>query len=432
MSLPDALDYAKTHQPSLRAAQARAQAALAEAAIPRAQWFPRFGASAQLYAGTANNTTALYTGTGGIDLPRIGASPSRVPSTAGWAPYGASLAAIGVRQEAFDFGRIAAQSAVLDAAASAAQSTAQVEELDLKLTVKEAYFAVLAAKAILAASEAAYQRAKQERDDAAARVKAGLRSPIDLTRPEADLKKFDAGRIRAKGSLAAAQGVLAAVVGYSQTLLDAAGAPAAPPPPPQMKGAVQQALAQDPDVLGAQARLEAQQARTRAELYGLFPDLMFTATFSGREGGAPPSTQGLPPAPGAGFLPGVPNWDVGLVLNWTFFDEAVFARRKSSREHEAAALADLDAVRLKMSSAVEQAYIALDIALEALPALQGAVDAARANHDQADARFKAGLGTAVELADADALFVDAEIQAALGQFESDRARARLARAIAEP
>ena len=42
-----------------------------------------------------------------------------------------------------------------------------------------------------------------------------------------------------------------------------------------------------------------------------------------------------------------------------------------------------------------------------------------------------GLGNAVELADAEAVRTDAEIQLALGQFEVARARAAFGRAIAE-
>src|SRR5581483_12466870 len=111
MSLPEALDYARQHQPSLKAAQARAQAALAQSAVPWAQWAPRLGATAQVLVGTANNTTASYVGAGGIDIPRIGATAS-YPSPAaspGWAPYGSTFAGIGVHQELFDFGKIAAQ-----------------------------------------------------------------------------------------------------------------------------------------------------------------------------------------------------------------------------------------------------------------------------------------------------------------------------------
>jgi outer membrane protein TolC len=428
MSLPEALDYARQHQPSLRAAQARAQAALAASAIPRAQWAPRLGLTAQLLVGTANNTSASYVGSAGIDVPRIGGTASVLPSTASWTPYASSLAGLGIRQEVFDFGKIAAQSAVLDAAAAAEKSRADVSGLDLELSVKSAYFAVLAAKAILAASEAAYARAKEERDDAAARVSAGMRSPIDLTRPEADLMKFDAGRIRARGSVATAQAVLAAVTGFPEGLLDTQGAAPEVTPPPAMKEALERSLAQNPELHAFESRLTAQRAQSRAIFMELLPDLWATAALTGREGGAPTSTV-LPQATGAGFLPGVPNWDLGLVLSWQFFDLAVLRRRDVSLRNEDAAQADLDAARLATSSAIQQAYYTFAGAREALPALQRAVDAAKANHDQAHARFKAGLGTAVELADADALLTDAQIQAALGQFEADRARAQLARAI---
>jgi outer membrane protein len=434
MSLPEALDYAQQHQPSLKAAQARAQAALAQAAVPWAQWAPRLGATAQVLVGTANNTTASYVGAGGIDIPRIGATASYPSPTAspGWTPYGSTFAGIGFRQELFDFGKIAAQAAVFDAAASAEKSRADVVRLDLELAVKQAYFAVLAAKAILNASEAAYQRAKEERDDVSARVQAGMRSPIDVTRPEADLMRFDAGRIRARGSLATAQAVLAAIVGYPQALLDTSGPAPEATPPPAMKAALERSLEQNPEVQLFEQRLKSQKALSRSVFMELLPDLWATGTFSGREGGATPNgfTSYAPAA--AGFAPGVPNWDLGVVLSWQFFDLTVLKRRDVSLRGEEAASADLDAVRMTTSSAIQQMYYALDVAKEALPALRRAVDAAKANDDQAHARFKAGLGNAVELADADAVLIDADIQLALGQFESDRARAQLARAIAEP
>ena len=56
---------------------------------------------------------------------------------------------------------------------------------------------------------------------------------------------------------------------------------------------------------------------------------------------------------------------------------------------------------------------------------------ARANWAQADARFRAGLSTAVELADAEEVLAGAEINVALGVFEVARTRAIFGRAIAE-
>jgi outer membrane protein TolC len=82
-------------------------------------------------------------------------------------------------------------------------------------------------------------------------------------------------------------------------------------------------------------------------------------------------------------------------------------------------------------AAVRQAYVRVEAARSALVALQNGVVAARANYDQADARFRAGIGTAVELADAEAVRTDADIQLAIGRFEVARTRAALGRLIAE-
>jgi len=83
------------------------------------------------------------------------------------------------------------------------------------------------------------------------------------------------------------------------------------------------------------------------------------------------------------------------------------------------------------TSAVQQAYVAVHVAQAALVGLERAVDAARANYAQAEARFKAGLGTSLELADAEAVRTDVEIQLAVGRYDALRARAVLARLMAE-
>jgi outer membrane protein len=75
--------------------------------------------------------------------------------------------------------------------------------------------------------------------------------------------------------------------------------------------------------------------------------------------------------------------------------------------------------------------VTAQVAQVALVALRRSVDAARANYAQADARFKAGLGTSLELADAEAVRTDAEIQLAVGEYDIQRARAALARLLAE-
>jgi outer membrane protein len=127
----------------------------------------------------------------------------------------------------------------------------------------------------------------------------------------------------------------------------------------------------------------------------------------------------------------VPNWDVGLVLSWPLFDRTVTARRDASNARTQADAAVVQSARDRLTASVQQAVLELHSSREAIPALEAAERAARDNQAQADARFRAGLGTSTELADAEALLTDAQIQLAVGRFSVSRAGARLGRVLAE-
>jgi len=430
MTLDVARTYAREHQPSVRAALARVAAAQEAAKVPRAQWLPQIGATAQIYVATANNTTAQYITTPDLDIPRIGGSTVVDASHAALQPYGSTLAAIGIGQEVFDFGRIAAQSAAADAQVEVARHGSDLAKLDVDFGVEEAFYAVLAAKGVLKASDEAYDRTREHRDLAKAGVASGLYSPIELTRAEADLARFDIGRIRARGGVTEAQATFAATVGVSDLMLDANGDFPSGTDAPTLRAALDQAAARDPRVAAAIARVRAQEATTRAIFAAMRPDLSATGTFSGRAGGGAPSGAGYA-ADYDGWLPSVPNWDVGLVLTWPIYDGTIVARGRASRAQEAAMRDDVDALKQLLTADVQRAYIAMTVARDALPGLERAATAAVANYAQADARFKAGLGTAVELADAEALRTDAEIELAIGKFDLAKARAQLSRVIAE-
>ena len=428
LKLSEALAYAAAHQPRLVAARARVAAAQADAAVPRAQWLPTVGAAAELVVATTNNTTATPIGTGVLDLPRIGGTKSTSPGSL--APSPTTLIGVGVSQEIFDFGRIAAQSAALDAGVVAERHESRAVELDIAFAIESAYFAVQAARAIVVAAEGAYARATAHRDLARAGVDAGLRPPIEMTRAEADRMRFDVGRIRARGGLQAAQVQLAAAVGADDAALDAADdAGSTSAGAMSLEAAIKQAASRDPLVLEALARVKEQEARTRAIKAELRPHLWLTSTFSGRAGGAAPSSGDE--AYGQGWIPSVPNWDVGVVLGWRVFDGTVLARADASRAREQVRRAELDGARQQQIAAVQRAYVAGAVARDAVGALTRAREAAQANYAQVEARFKTGLATGVELADAEGLRTEAEIQEALGRFEVERTRAALGRAVGE-
>jgi outer membrane protein len=430
ITLDDALAYARTHQPAIQASLARVRTEEANAKVPWGEWQPTLGATAQIFGATPNNTTASYFVPEEMALPRIGGSTAVTPAGATWKPYASTLVGASIFQEVFDFGRIAAAAAAADAKVEIRKHGSDAERLDVELGVEEAYFAVWAAKGVWTASEEAYQRTRTHRDLAKAGVDSGLRSPIELTRAEADLSRYDIGRIRARGGLLVAQSVLAASMGAPELSLDVSGAPPSPAALPSLARSIETAAARDPVLLEALARLKAQEKTTGAIGARLRPNLVATGTLSGRAGGGAPSGDGPVPA-GNGFLPDVPNWDVGLILSWTLFDGVTFAERNASRAEEAVRKDEVALYKEQEVAAVENSYVRVTVANAALPALKSAVTGAVANYAQADARFRAGLGNAVELADAEALRTDADVQFALGLFEATRARAIFGRAIAE-
>jgi len=429
MTIAEALSYAREHQPAIRAALSKVKAQMETAKVPSGQWLPTVGLTLQGFGMTANNTTGTYVQPFYMDIPRIGGTPSRTESTAQLSPYASTFAGAGVLQELFDFGRIGAQRAAADALVDVSKHDADAARLDIDFSVEEAYFSVLAAKSIIKAADEAYGRAKVHRDLAKRGVDSGLRPPIELTRAEADLERFDVGRIRARGGLSVAQAVLAAAVGAPDAAIDTSGEAPQPAQMPSLSQAVALAQSRDPRIAAALAQLQAAEKRTTAIGAELRPDLSVTGTISGRAGGAP-ATSGAGPT-GAGWIPDVPNWDVGILLTWPLFDGTIAARRDAAKSEEQVRHDEIDIMRLQEVAAVNESYVQVQVARAALAGLQNTVIAAKANYDQADARFRAGIGNAVELADAEAVRTDAEIQLALGQFELARARAAFGRAIAE-
>ncbi len=430
MSVQEAVLYAWAHQPTLQAMQARMEVAKRSASLLRAEWLPQLGATAQIFGGTMNNTTAMFLGVKSVDLPRIGASQSGADANLGDV-YPSTLVAVGLRQTLFDLGRMTMQAEVVDKEVQIAKLRVIEERLAMGLQIETSYYAVLAAKAVESVATDAEVRATLRREMVKAGVERGLRPTIDVTRAEADRTRFEVARLRAHGSVELTQATFAAAVGVPELLLDAVDGTSdlrmhdsllLP-----LGDALRTAMEQDPAVQAALQRLLQQQAATRATTMQWLPTLQLTASLSGRAGGAPTNSG---PSGVSGLMPSVPNWDVGVILSVPVFDGQILARRAHSQAQEVVLRYELDAQHRQVLANVQRSYTAFAMAKESLQALGAASEAARQNYDQANARFRVGLSTSVDLADAEALRTEAEIQLVMGRFEVARARAQLNRSIA--
>lgn len=424
--LDEAISLARAHAPALAAARLRELAATSEVDAVRAQWSPRVGAFAQVVGATANNSTTTLLGVSTVDVPRVGGT--KVSSTMDLAPYASTALALGVRQQVFDFGRIAAERAAAEAVVEIERTRVAGAGIDLASAVEQAFWAVLAARAVEDATVAAVARATRHRDQAKANAQSGMRPPIELTRAEADLARYEAATLRATASVHVARSVLAAVVSVPELELDASPTDATPAALPTLASALDRG-ANSPLVAELRARVAAQRAETARLAAQSLPNLFATAAVTTRAGGSAPSAGPVPV--GDGWLPVVPNYDLAIVLAWPLVEPTLDRRVDAARARASATSAEAELTVRAQRAAIASAWREADVAVRSLDALARAAEAGRANYEQAERRFEVGLGTSTEIADAQAIRTDLEIQLATARYQVMRARASLARAIAE-
>jgi outer membrane protein TolC len=435
MTLDEALSFARKNNPRMTAQAARVAASAERAREPEAAWGTRFGATAQVVGSTNNNSaTNWLSSKGAVEFPRIaGTGFLQERGEIDWKPYLNTAVGVTGEKRLFDFGRTAAETAAADALTDVERARSEDVSLVVDLLVRETYQAVLSARAVVEVAREAAARATVHRDDARARVTQGMRSRIEQERAEADLARFEVSLVRASGGLYAAQAAFAAAVGVKAPLLDAGASRTQTEQTheaeePSIETALREAAKRDPATRAALLQARAASARVHAAEVQTRPEIWVIGTVNTAAGGAPRETPRNDQTWSYGAVPWIPDYFLGAVLGWRFHDPVLDARTETARSEEAAFAAEIAVVEQERVAIVEQAWIGLDVARKALPALERAVAAARSNYQQAETRFQSGLGTAVELADAEGLRVTAELEQVQGRFEVERARARLTRA----
>lgn len=426
ISLADALVAAERDHPHAHEALADEEVRRVELGAPAARWFPRLGATVQAVLGTDNNSAANWLGSGGaVEMPRIaGTDFLQDPSQIVWTPFLTTAVGVGLEQEVLDFGRIDAAQRAADAELEAAHADTERTQLDLVARARESYVAVQAAHELIRATDAARERAERIVAATRAFVDQGLRAEVDVARAEAERARFVVALEHARAGLHVARAQLASAVGAPDLELDAADPPAPTALPPL--AVALSAVGGAPELRAAEAHERAADARATGADAELLPELRLVATVMGAAGGAPAAGHSSP-AFGAGAVPFVPNYFAGLVLRWHFFDQEALVRRDVARAERSAASAHVESAREEARLAIEEAWYAARGAETSLDALEQARAAAVTSYEQVEARYRAGLASAVEIADAENLRTSAEVALAIGRFTFEQARAELDR-----
>lgn len=418
-TIDEAVAYAAAKHPALRAADARERAAASKVDEARAGELPDAGVSAQLNRSTGNVVPGSFFPAPGF--PGVAGPPKGRTFDSGAFQTGASVWA------AWDVSAFLQKSAAADVASAerreAAASTAE-RRLAVELAVADAFLGLVAAQEAVKAAQASVGRARVLVTTVKSLVDQSLRPGVDLARAQAEAALAETQLARAQQGEGVQRARLALALGLAGKEVEAIpGAILAYTP----RVAVPQAPAADHPLLQqSDAAVERATQAKRAAALEYVPRVSVMASMWVRGGGLGPT----PSPTAAGLVPDTPNWAAGVVASWSVLDlPTINARTRVAGANQAASVASRDETKLTVEGDLAAARALLRGALRVADNTAPALAAAQGAERQASARYQAGLSPVIDVADAQRLLAQAELEDAVARV--DVWRALLAQAVAD-
>ncbi len=325
----------------------------------------------------------------------------------------ANIARVQLSQILFDFGKNFAST---EAARKLADISLEDTELQRQLvtqTVKESFTNINFAVRLIQVNQQAVERAELNLRSARGFFEVGTRPKSDVARAEVDVANARVDLIRARNAERLARVALVTAMGLPATTpLQIQDNLVYQPVTMDRARLAEEALRMRPEYRQARLNAEANDARLRRTQRDFFPDI----TGGGFYGASRTDMNEI--------------WELNLSLNWTLFDGGNrIARYREARANLDAALARVKASELDISREVEQSVNNVIEADERIQAAQVAVASAQENFRLAQGRFDAGVGTILELTDAQLALTQAQNTEAQALADYRIALARLDRAV---
>lgn len=416
LTIADAVGDALRNYPSVRVSQEQLNAAAAGIRLARTAYLPRVDALAQANRATRNNIFGLLLPQGVI--PSI-SGPVLGTNNLGTA-WGSALGAL-VSWEPFDFGLRRANVAIATASRSQAEATLSRTRFDIAVATADAYLTLMAAQETVRAGQAGVERAEVVVRIIKALVNAELRPGADASRAEAELASARTQLFQAEQATEIARATVSQFVGIDPAMI-ALSAPRMLQLPPEENAPALKAplntpinLAANPIALEQNAAVEQAKAQFKAMERSYFPRFYLQGSAYARGTGA--ELDGRLPGGLNGLAPTTQNYAIGLTVTFSALDFPSIQAREAAqsatiRAQEARSQQIAADLRAQWNAAVATVRGARRIA--ANTPVQ--VSAARATVQQATARYQAGLGNIEEIAEAQRLLTQSEIDDALARL----------------
>jgi outer membrane protein TolC len=411
--LEEAIDFALKHYPAVRASMERALASKEGVSLSRTTYLPRTDLLWQSNRATRNNIFGLY-------LPQTVVPPISGPvlsSTSDRGVWG-SLAGVLLSWEPFDFGYRGATVDVARAAESRANAELSLTKLDVAGAVGDAFLRVAATQQQVKAAQADVDRRQVLATSVHALVNEQLRPGADASRADAELAAAKIQLIRSQELERESEATLAELLGISGTkvAINADSLLAAPPG----SYASPSPLADHPAAQVANSTVFETKAREKVLSRSYYPRFNLQGSFSGRGSGA--NTDGTFGTGTDGLDLMRHNWAVGLTATFSVLDfPSLRFKKQIELSNERAQRADYDKAMQTLTAQAERAKAAYDSAVLVSQNTPVELEAARLGETQASARYRAALATIVEVAEAQRLLLQAEIDDDLARLTVWRA-----------
>jgi outer membrane protein TolC len=274
----------------------------------------------------------------------------------------------------------------------------------LDFEVARIFLAVLSSEQVASAARNRVSVATKAKVDAGKRFEHGLAGENDVTRAELELSSAELVATDADASTREIRLQLERYVGPA--------AHDALVPPAELFAArdttaealKEQAVEQRPDLAALRAEAEAARIAANEPLWGLVPKLTLDAFYD-------ITTQ-------EGFTGENTNWGVSVSANWILYDRGLRYREQEERSAMAReATLQLERALDDTATEVARALVALERAKVGLTRAETRVALAKKNAEEVAVRYREGITTAFELADANAQEFTANAELARARFD---------------
>lgn len=298
------------------------------------------------------------------------------------------------------------------------------------LGVKQAFYAYLGARALVKVREETVKSRELLVRQARGFYEVGTRARIDVVRAESNLYNAQADMITTENAVKIGWVALKNALGLREfperPLAEEAIVTMIPF---TLEDARTTAYAHRPELKSFESQRRAQDQLIATARRGHLPDIIFDAAYGRRHDSDERDT-----ITNRGFntFPLQPAWSVGLSLNIPIFDGFRTTNRVEETLRNYYVIKALEEQqRQQVSLEVEQSYLRLVELAERIKANEAAAQAAKENLDLANGRYQVGVGSIIEVTDAQTLYTDAQTTYVRALYEYKIAEAQLERSIGQ-